>query len=218
MTFEIWIAVGMLGFFAAGLALRSRDTTVTPPAPGEIPGYSPPPAFQYAPQPEFPPDLAAKLPAMALDDRDTAFFGRWREGRLRGVRVAFQPWGKGVAILAGDFDPDEEQLSEIYLSQVSDAVPLPEESSVQRLQRALGGGAEEIDLRFFLNATGGEYAELRSQAVCHALLGLSESIEEVMLFESGGVQFLTDATATQETIAADLDRAVEIHETLEQLR
>jgi hypothetical protein len=218
MSFGIWIAVGVVGALAVGLVLRSRDTTVTMPTTGEMPGFEAPPTPLHVPAPESAADFSVKLPAMALHDRDTAFFGSWREGSLRGVRVAFQPWGKGVAMLAGDFDPDEEQISEIYLSQVSDAAPLPEGSSEQRLQRALGAGAGEIDLRFFLNATGGEYAELRSDAVRNALLGLSESIEEVMLFESRGVQILTDAHATSETIAADLDRAVEIHEALRRLR
>jgi hypothetical protein len=215
MSPGLWIAFGIVALLACGLALRSRDTRVTLPGPGErLPSAS----QLAAASSEADPDFAARLPRMMLRPRETGFFGRWWEGRLRDCPVAFQPFGKGVSIIAGDFDPDQEQISDVYLSQAGEAQPLPAAGSARRLRSVLGDSAGEIDERFFLNATGGDLPGLRSAAVRSALLGLSDSVDEVMLFESGGVQLITDADATPGAIAGDLERAVELHAALRTLR
>jgi hypothetical protein len=113
-------------------------------------------------------------------------------------------------IFAGGFDADEEQLSETYLSQVGDARPLPRDGSGQRLAVAIGPEGAELDDRFYLNATSSSYPQLRIPAVRRALLQVSDSIVEVALFESGGVELWTDATATAESLVRDLDAAIEL--------
>ena len=201
MTLEIWIALAVSAALVA-LALRSRDEIIEMPSglASPSPGTSAPAGYERDP----------RLPALSLVDRDTGFFGTWSEGHHHGCRVAFQSHDKGVAIIAGDFDADDEQLSDIYLSQVGDWQLLPADGSAQRLAVALGAEGAELDERFFLNATGGTYWQLRLPAVRRALVQLSDGVAEVSLFESGGVELTTHASATAESIARDLDRAIEL--------
>lgn len=198
MAPEWWIALGFGVCLLTVIALRGRDGAIRMPASESIDS-------------EPPPDFLERLPRLGLRARETEFLGRWWEGTERGRRFAFQPMGKGIAIFAGDFEPDAEQISSVYLSQVDDAAPLPPDDSPRRLLRVLGDEGAELDARFILNATGGTCPELRSTAVRSALIGLSDSVREVMLFESAGVELVTDESATSESLRADLDRALELH-------
>jgi hypothetical protein len=203
---EIWIAFAVGAVFVLGIAIRSRDETIVLP-----------PESKARTSPDIEPSFGERdprLPPVPFDERETAFFGKWREARYRGCRVAFLSVDKGVQIIAGDFDADVEQLSDVYLSQVGDARPLPRKGSPQRLAVALGPEGAELDDRFFLNATGGSYAALRRQRVRRALSDLSDSIAEVSFLESGGVELWTDASATRESVAADVEVAVALHRAL----
>ena len=66
-----------------------------------------------------------------------------------------------------------------------------------------------MDERFFLNATGEDYAQLRTRGVRDALLRLSDSIREIAILEEGaGLELTTEVTATSESIASDLEVAI----------
>jgi len=236
MSIEWWIAPG-LGLAVVIAAWQSRDRTVrlpqgsgrtgfgragagTPAVPGMAApnlGEPAPTLPSAAPQPSPPPGPEDHNPFLerafnlSLHQRQTGFFGRWWECRAWGERFAFQVSEKDISIVVGDFDPDEEQLAWVYLSQVGDAAPLPPEGSPQRLRVALGAEGEALDGRFFLNATGGDCVPLTSDAVRAALLGLSDSVREVMLFESGGVELLVDTGLTMPSLRSDLDCALALH-------
>lgn len=208
MTPGVWIALAIVVGLLSWAVLRSRDTTIS--MAGAVPAASAAgPAAEVtslaAPEADR---VAERLPHIPLEARETVFFGRWQQGEHDGCRVAFQTAGKGVAIFAGSFDADAEQLTETYLGQVSESQPLPGEGSPQRLAQALGADGAELDGRFFLYATGGPYPQLEIPAVRDALGALSESVEEVMLFQSNGVQIIAGGDATPGSIAADLNAAI----------
>jgi hypothetical protein len=199
MSVSLWIALGVGSMVVIGWLCRGRDETIEMPVENDRAAVVRDP----------------RLPNMRLEDRETGFLGAWCEGQRGGVRVAFQSYGKGIAIFAGDFDPDAEQLSETYLSQVGELQALPRDGSPTRIAVALEGDGEDLDPRFFLNATGGDYAQLRNSGVREALLCLSDSVTEVMLFESGGgVELITDDSATAVSVASDLDTAVSLFRAL----
>jgi hypothetical protein len=198
MTDMEWVMVASLAVIAIGWLGRRRDETIEMPE-------------------TFRPNQLTRderLPSMPLEDRTTQFFGAWSEGRRDGIRIAFQSYGKAIAIFAGDFDADVEQLSEAYLSHVGDGRVLPREGSPGRISVALEGSHPELDARFFLNATGPDYGQLRNQRVCDALLELSDAIAEIILFEAGGVQLITDETASTESLLSDLDVAISLSRAL----
>jgi hypothetical protein len=206
MSADVWIVVGLGTLVFVWLGIWTRDeggpTLAEPPAEPETA-----PAETRAPQ-----TRPVTLPGIALTPRDTGFFGRWHEGQMQGCRVAVQAWDKGVTLFAGDFDPNCEQITETYLAQASDANPLPEEGSPRRLASAVGAEALALDGRFFLNALGCN--ALAVPAVRSALGQLSESVEEVGLLESGGVEMLLEANVDPELLVADLAVAISLHRAL----
>ena len=94
--------------------------------------------------------------AYRLQKRNTEFFGEWEAGELNGHFVAFQTGGTTLKIYAGEFDPDQEQITNLYLGQVSPANPLPKKKSAQRLDPYLGEASQMLATRYFLYATGAE--------------------------------------------------------------
>jgi len=154
------------------------------------------------------------LNSFQLKRRDTGFFGKWRETRLHGHRVAFQP-GSPMSILVGEFDPDEEQLTEVYLSKVSPTRPMPE-SQGRRLDGHVGPPGRDLVDRFFLNANLPDDPALKVAEVRKALLELSPAVLDVMIYETHGVQIDLDPTqATPSSLAEDVERAAAIVDSLE---
>lgn len=127
------------------------------------------------------------IPARARIKRDTEFFGPWREGVFSGQRVGFILRDHALSIEAGVADPDQEQIAQIYLSQVGPLQPLPAPDSPRRLDSYAGPEGAALISRFILNATGGDYSELRVPAVREGLLRLSRFVEEVQFYESGAM-------------------------------
>lgn len=154
------------------------------------------------------------LSSYRLKGRDTDFFGKWRETRLHGHRVAFQP-GSPMSILVGEFDPDEEQLTEVYLSKVSPTRPMPE-SKGRRLDNHVDERGRELVDRYFLNASLPDDHALKVAEVRKALLELSPAVLDVMIYETNGVQIdLDPRQATPSSLAEDVQRAVAIVDSLE---
>ena len=154
------------------------------------------------------------LSGFQLKRRETGFFGRWRETRLHGHRVAFQP-GSPMSILVGEFDPDEEQLTEVYLSKVSPTRPMPE-SEGRRLDRHVGERGRDLVDRYFLNASLPDDHALKVAEVRKALLELSPAVLDVKIYETKGVQIdLDPQQATPSSLADDVERAAAIVDSLE---
>lgn len=127
------------------------------------------------------------IPDWAATDRKTGFFGPWREGRFQGQRVGFIEGGGVLRIEAGVVDPDQEHITDLYLSQVGPKEPLPSPDSPRRLDSYVGSNGAALIPRYILNATGGDYPELRTPAVQEGLLRLSRFVEEVQFYESGAM-------------------------------
>ena len=140
----------------------------------------------------------------------TSFCGLWKEVVIDGHRISFQPH----SIYIGDFDPNREQLSEIYLGRVNGDTPLPHENSKQRLDSFVGPEGTKLAQQYFLCATGREdYPELRIPKVRDNLLTLSPYVREVMFFEGNtGIQLQFDfSKATPEAFENDLKVLQEIY-------
>lgn len=127
------------------------------------------------------------IPDWAATDRKTGFFGPWREGQFQGQRVGFIEGGGILRIEAGVIDPDQEHITDLYLSQVGPKEPLPSPDSPRRLDSYVGSDGAALIPRYILNATGGNYPELRIPAVREGLLRLSRFVEEVQFYESGAM-------------------------------
>jgi hypothetical protein len=154
------------------------------------------------------------LNSFQLKRRDTGFFGKWRETSLHGHRVAFQP-GSPMSILVGEFDPDEEQLTEVYLSKVSPTRPMPE-SLGRRLDSQTDVPGQDLADSYFLNASLPDDHALKVAEVRKALLELSPAVLDVMIYETKGVQIDLDPTqATASSLAEDVERAASIVDSLE---
>jgi len=152
---------------------------------------------------------------LRLRDRETEFFGAWRETKLHGHRVAFQP-GPPMSVMIGEFDPDEEQLTEVYLSKVSPSRPMPE-SAGRRLDSHLGDQRHDLSREYFLNAGLPSDHALRVEEVRRELLALSPAVLDVQIYETNGVQLDLDPTCTTpESLDGDVARAAAIIDTLEQ--
>ena len=155
------------------------------------------------------------LSSYQLQEKRTGFFGTWKETKIEGHRVAFKGVGGKLNIYVGEFDPNVTQLTHIYLGKVSPSQPLPRKGSRRRLDSIVGFEGIELAQNYFLNATGGEYPELQSPEVRHALLSLSLCVEEVAIFESLGIHVNLDLThAAQSSIDSDVKQAVALFEAL----
>jgi hypothetical protein len=149
------------------------------------------------------------LSSYQLQEKYTGFFGTWRETEIEGHRVAFKGYGGKLKIYVGDFDPDEEQITRVYLGRVSASQPLPGEDSGQRLDPIVGVEGSELARNYFLRATGGEYPELQFPEVRSALLSLSPCVYEVGLYDFLGVGVGLDLTdAAQSGIDSVVKQAV----------
>ncbi|MCP3980206.1 MAG: hypothetical protein GY716_12950 [bacterium] len=150
-----------------------------------------------------------------LNERDTGFFGEWSETELEGHRVAFQP-GPRMAVYVGDFDADNEQLTDVYLGQVSKLQPMPE-GGPRRLGPLLEGNGEDLARRFFLNADLSDDHPLDDPQVRRALCALSESVLDVQIYESDGFQLEIDPDrATELTLRSDVKQATAVVDALRQ--
>jgi hypothetical protein len=149
-----------------------------------------------------------------LRDRETGFFGKWRETRLHGHRVAFQS-GPPLSVMIGEFDPDEEQLTEVYLSKVSPSRPMPD-SKGRRLDPDLGSPSNDLSRDYFLNAGLSSNHALLVEDVRRELLALSPAVLDVQIYEANGVQLDLDPdSTTPKTLEDDVARAAAIIDTLE---
>ena len=146
------------------------------------------------------------IPDFAKTDRKSGFFGPWKEGLLDGRRVAFILGSNGPrGIVAGEFDPNQEQLTDIYLDRLKIGEPLPAESSARRLDPYLGPEFADISSRYLLNATGrAAYPELKVPEIRHGLLALSDCVREVGFLESGGIELhLAETGLTRSALESD---------------
>ena len=75
------------------------------------------------------------LAGYTLQSRETGFFGEWRETVIDGQRVAFQLSPHQLGIHVGNFDADDEQLSDVYLNAVAEG---HKASSKRCLEQAMG--------------------------------------------------------------------------------
>lgn len=151
----------------------------------------------------------------SLVDKETEFYGPWREGRLDGVRIAFQSFPPQLAMYVGDFNSDEEQLSDLYMARVTENVALPN-NSAQRLDPFLPENRKELALMYFLLATGPEeYLQLKKSEVCDGLLRLSDTVHEVSINESGGIELHLDCEkVTSSSLDSDLKLALRMYKAL----
>jgi hypothetical protein len=144
-----------------------------------------------------------------LSERDTGFFGPWRECRVDGVRVAFQGTAAEFCIEVGNFNADEEQLSDVYLSSTRIGRPKPK-ARVRHLDPFVGPQGQAIAERYYLNATcDGGYTQLKVPEVQAALQKLSDTVDEISIYESGGFS-ISCLGVTRHSVEADVDRAVAI--------
>jgi hypothetical protein len=155
------------------------------------------------------------LAKYSLVDGESAFFGNWKQGQLENTRIAFQSSEKQLNIYVGDFDADQEQLTDLYLAKLSATNPLPNKDA-QKLDRFLPAEEKELALKYYLLASGPDkYPQLQSPTVCEGLLGLSTAVVEVGFFESGGIQLLLSSEMlTSATLDSDLRLSVEMYKAL----
>ncbi len=154
------------------------------------------------------------LASYNLSKHDTEFFGVLQESTVSGQRVAFQIQSDILMVYVGNFDPDIELLTDIYLGKVSERQLLPEQGSSQRLDPYVDGNSK-LATQYFLLATGAtEYPILCSAAVETALSALSQAVIEVGFFEEPGMSLTVDlAQATQQQIDSDVQQLVAILDT-----
>lgn len=145
------------------------------------------------------------IPDWAATRRDTGFFGPWREGVFKGQRVGFIEGGGVLRIEAGVTDPDQEHITDLYLGRVGPNRPLPNPDSPRRLDPYVGSEGAALIPRYILNATGGDYPELRIPAVREGLMRLSRFVEEVQFYESGAMGLRLSAEGLEkETVERDV--------------
>ena len=149
-------------------------------------------------------------------ERETGFFGPWKETRIRGVRVGFVDGGSMIDVVAGNFDADEEQITDIYMTHVAPGESPPDVPEI-RLDRFVGDDGAELARKYYLNATGAEdYPDLRNEDVRRALLALSDAVTEIGILESRGVQISLDtADTTRSSLESDVRHAVSIASALQ---
>ena len=204
------VAVGgvvVLAIVLLAIYLKPRGDQIIAAAPGA-----------EASQPVSQEASTSLLASFELATRDTQFFGPWQEGRVGAHRVAFQPNAETMFVYVGNFDPDREQLTDIYLAQISPTQPLPGKKSDQRLDSIVGEEGAALAQRYFLLATGGDFPALRIPGVQQALQGMSSSVVEVGIYETRGVQLMLDLTgATPTSVNSDVRQAVAVGGALDAL-
>ena len=120
-----------------------------------------------------------------------------------------------MSVLVGEVDPDQEQLTEVYLSKVSPARPMPQ-SLGRRLDPHVGERGRDLAESYFLNAGLPDEHALKVAEVRRALLELSPAVLDVMIYDSNAVQIDLDPTqATQSSLAEDIEHAAAIVDSLE---
>ena len=183
LTLIIAVVMGLVAFLAVRLR-GDRVVTASPHAHPSLP----------APAPNVgEPDPDALLSGFSMADRDTEFFGRWKETVVNGLRVPFQTGDGQIRIYAGGFNADQEQISDVYLGSVTAGQSLPADGSEQRLDAFVGTQGRAVAERYFLYATGAtEYPQLKIPEVRDGLISLSDAVVEVAIFESAGVQIEID--------------------------
>ncbi len=152
-----------------------------------------------------------------LEHCETDFLGPWHQGMHDGIRIAFQVDDNRMDIYAGDFDPNQEHLTDIYLAQVSGQDGWLPKNPEQRLGNYVDNDSD-IDQRFYLLATGqSRYPQLEDADVRDALKNLSSAVSEVQIYEENlGAGILLDWTkATSESINSDLETAVRLYKLLQ---
>lgn len=157
--------------------------------------------------------LAPLLASYKPVHRETDFFGPWKEAYIRGFRVGFQEiLGDQALVHIGNFDPNDEQVTDLYLGQVGQNRPLPAEGSLQRLERFVSAAGRPLASRFFLLATGpDEYPVLRIAAFAEALLRLSPNVRDVGVYESGGVHLaLALKSIPPDRFVQDVDTGIDL--------
>jgi hypothetical protein len=193
MNLIFFLAVALLGAFGWVVLRTRRNETIAP-----LPEVEPARPGEG--------QLDRLLSDYRLSERSTEFFGKWKETSVDGIRVAFLGTPELLNIEVGDFNPDEEQLSDIYLGVTHSDQPQPA-TDPRGLAPFVGPNGRALAERFQLNATGGtEYPQLCVHAIRDSLVALSDKVDEVAFYESGGFS-LRCVNATRHSVAADFDQS-----------
>ena len=173
-----------------------------------------------ATQPAMPPLLGELIERYALEKKEPAEGSlsgtQWWEGRDQGRLIAFMERGRDLALYAGE----PAEITEIYLVRAA-----PDESPAlaatkRHIERITGTQGAALAAQFRLGAQPAgalfDLAPLRLPALLEGIPRLSASVREVMIFDNlRGLSLALDASATRDTIDADLKLAHAVLQALE---
>jgi hypothetical protein len=131
--------------------------------------------------------------------------GQWWEGVHEKRRVALDQRGSHLFLYLGE----PAEITEIYLVCAAPGDPPALAATRKHVERIAGAEGAAFAERFRLGATPPgalfDIPQLRIPALRDGLPKLSSSVEEVAIFENmEGLSLTLDASATTESIAADL--------------
>ena len=119
--------------------------------------------------------------------------------------------GGTMMIVVGNFNADEEQLTEIYLTHLAEGQSLPK-GKLRRLDDHVGESGQTLAMRYINNAEiSRDDPTLKIPEIRDALLAMSSSVVEFGTFETPGVEIWFDAArATAATVESDVRNALVI--------
>ena len=150
---------------------------------------------------------------------ESCLMGDWWEGRHEGRLLAFTSNGNRLFLYLGE--PTE--ITVIYLVGATPGDPPELAATRKHVERIVGAEGAIFTHRFRLGATQQgalfDFPQLRLPALRDGLPKFSTSARDVMIFENmRGLQVVFDASATLESIAADLAIAQDALKALEAVR
>lgn len=171
-------------------------------------------------KPAAAPLLGELIEAYALEKKEPAESSlsgsQWWEGRHQGRLIAFMEHGRNLALYAGE----PAEMTEIYLVRTAPGESPALAATRQHIERIAGekGAALAQDFRLGSHPSGAlfDLPPLRLPALLEAVPRLSASVLEVMIFDNlRGLCLMLDASATRQSIEADLDLSHKVLQALD---